>query len=148
MSMLNMYNEIKTIHPNYVIIIKSGTFFETLNNDSYILSNICNYKIKDKTNYIECGFPKIVLPKVLSKLEQKKVNYIVLDSSDNYDELERYNHEDLNKYDYYLEKGKREYKRKLTIEEFNNYLIQNVERKFMDKLLSQIGELIDKSREI
>ena len=148
MSMINVYNEIKKVHSNYVILIKSGTFYETLNNDAYIISNLLDYKIKDKTNYIQCGFPIIALTKIINKLEQKKISYIVLDSRDNYDELERYNFESLNKYEHYLEKGKREYKRKNKINEYTNYLIQNIERKFMDKLLNDIGEEIDKSREI
>ncbi len=148
MSMLNVYNEIKKVHPDFVLLIKSGTFYEILENDAYVLSNISGYKIVDKTNYQLCGFPSNVLAKVTNKLEQKSINYIVLDSRDNYDELERCDYEKLNKYEHYLEKGKREVKRKNIIQEYNQYLEQNIERKFMDKLLKDIGKLIDKTREI
>ena len=146
--MLNVYNEIKKVHPDFVLLIKSGTFYEILENDAYVLSNISGYKIVDKTNYQLCGFPSNVLAKVTNKLEQKSINYIVLDSRDNYDELERCDYKKLNKYEHYLEKGKREIKRKNIIQEYNQYLEQNIERKFMDKLLKDIGKLIDKTREI
>ncbi len=61
MSMLNVYNEIKKVHPDFVLLIKSGTFYEILENDAYVLSNISGYKIVNKTNYQLCGFPSNVL---------------------------------------------------------------------------------------
>lgn len=148
MAMINIYEEVKKIHPKYVVLIKAGTFYEALENDAYIINNLFDYIIKDKSYYLQAGFPKVILPKVVNTLEDKKINYLILDKADNYDELERTNYEKLNRYDYYLEKGKREYKRLTKIKNYNEYLKNNVERKFMDKLLSDIGKIIDKSREI
>lgn len=148
MAIVNVYEEVKKVHPKYVVLIKTGTFYETLQDDAYIINNLFGYAIKDKSSYVQAGFPKVVLPKVENTLEDKKINYLVLDRADNYDELERTDYEKLNKYDHFLEKGKREYKRLEKIEKYNKYLKNNIERKFMDKLLSNIGGLIDKSREI
>lgn len=148
MAIINVYEEVKKIHPKYVVLIKSGTFYEALENDAYIINNLFGYVIKDKSYYVQTGFPKVILPKVVNTLEDKKISYLILDQSDNYDELEHTDYENLNKYDFYLEKGKRESKRQEKIEKYCKYLKNNVERKFMDKLLSDIGDLIDKSREI
>ena len=148
MAMINIYEEVKKIHPKYVVLIKSGTFYEALENDAYIINNLFDYVIKDKSRYLQAGFPKVILPKIINTLEDKKINYLILDKADNYDELEKVNYENLNKYDRYLEKGKREHKRLQKIKNYNEYLKNNIERKFMDKLLVDIGKLIDKSREI
>ena len=47
-----------------------------------------------------------------------------------------------------MERKTKDEKNLIKINKFNEYLRNNVERRFMDKLLSDIGGLIDKSREI
>ena len=122
MAIINVYEEVKKIHPKYVVLIKVGTFYEALENDAYIINNLFDYVIKNKSYYLQAGFPKVILPKIVSTLEEKKINYLILDKADNYDELEKINYEKLNKYDFYLEKGKREHKRLQKINKFNEYL--------------------------
>ena len=79
MSTIYMIKNIKELLPEYVVLVKIGTFYEVYNNDSYIISYLFNYKIKtlidgDKN----CGFPTGALNKVLSTLENKSINYIVV----------------------------------------------------------------------
>ena len=38
-----------------------------------------------KDNIQTCGFPKNAIPKVMSKLEQKKINFIIVDTRNNYE---------------------------------------------------------------
>ena len=40
---------IKEIHPNYMILFKSGEFYKAFGKDAYILSNLFNYQIITKT---------------------------------------------------------------------------------------------------
>ena len=37
MAIINIYEEVKKIHPKYVVLIKAGTFYEALENDAYII---------------------------------------------------------------------------------------------------------------
>lgn len=72
-----MIKTIKEIHAKDICMFKIGTFYHTYNRDSYILSYIFGYKIKELgANHKECGFPEIALPRVLLN---QKINYIVLD---------------------------------------------------------------------
>ncbi len=38
-----------------------------------------------KDNIQTCGFPKNAIPKIMSKLEQKKINFIIVDTRNNYE---------------------------------------------------------------
>ena len=46
MSVIQMTQRIKQIHPEYVIIYKVGAFCNTFGKDSYIISSIFNYELK------------------------------------------------------------------------------------------------------
>ena len=43
-----MVRNIKELFPDYIVLIKIGTFYETYNDDSKIISYLFNYKIKTK----------------------------------------------------------------------------------------------------
>ena len=60
MSTIYMVKNIKELFPEYVLLVKIGTFYESYNHDAYIISYLFNYKMKtlidgDKN----CGFPFI-----------------------------------------------------------------------------------------
>jgi len=73
------YNKYKEIYTEYLIFIKSGNFYLVLNNDAIVMNTIFKYKIKESTNFIKVGFPITSLEKILSKLDEIKVNYLVVD---------------------------------------------------------------------
>lgn len=95
--MLKTYNEIKERYPKSVIMIKSGIFFECLNDDAKILNKVFGYKIKQLHKYIRVGFPISSLNKITSKLREKEINYIII--IDGVLTKEKFNH---NKYNDYL----------------------------------------------
>lgn len=95
--MLKTYNEIKESYPKSVILIKSGSFFECLNDDAIVMNNIFGYKIKKLHKYIRVGFPISSLNKITSKLREKEINYIII--IDGVLTKEKFNH---NKYNDYL----------------------------------------------
>lgn len=52
--------------------------------------NLFNYKIKNlSNNNITCGFPLISLNKVKYILDKKYINYLTIDKSHNYEEIEK-----------------------------------------------------------
>ena len=64
-----MVREIKEIHPEYLVIVKSGTFFCVYGKDACILSYLFGYQVKDVEDTITCGFPVALFKKVQAKLE-------------------------------------------------------------------------------
>ncbi len=66
--------------PKTLLIFKVGAFCESYGKDSYILSYLFNYQIKPKgkDNISKIGFSKKAIPRVLSKLEEHKIDYLVV----------------------------------------------------------------------
>ena len=149
MSIMNMAENIKQIHPNMVICYRTGEFYSAYGKDSYILSDIFNYKInKIQNNIPRCGFPKNAIKKVMSKLEEKKIDYMFLDVKNNYDVEEKMNNGNLNNYAKILEKSYRKVKTKHKIENIMDILKAQIdEPNFMDKL-NKIEDIINENREI
>ena len=57
MKVVDLYNTYKDNYKEYVVFIKIGNFYETYNNDAYIISKIMNYKVKNISNNVRVGFP-------------------------------------------------------------------------------------------
>ncbi len=86
--MKEKYEKIKNEYLEYVVFIKSGKFYITFNKDAYIVGGIFNYKIINS----KVGFPINSLAKVINKLENMKINYIVdNDEKKNFKNLNNYN---------------------------------------------------------
>ena len=106
MSVLNMAKNIKQIHPDSVICYRTGKFYSVYGKDSYILSNIFNYKIDKIQNDIpKCGFPINASKRVMAKMEEEKIDYIFLDVKNNYDVEEKNSNGNLNNYTKILEES-------------------------------------------
>lgn len=73
------YNLYKSTYKEYLIIIKSGNFYLCLNEDALILHQLFKYKIVESTNFIKVGFPLLNVTKITKGLDDKKINYIVVD---------------------------------------------------------------------
>lgn len=68
MSVINMAKNIKDVHPDFIVCFKVGSFYHVYGKDSYIISYLFNYNIKEvKENIATVGFPKNVVVKVMSK---------------------------------------------------------------------------------
>ena len=132
MKVVNIVKAIKQIHPEYIVLIKIGKFYYSYSKDAYIVSYIFNYKLN----------------KIMAKLEENKINYIVIDRRNNYEVDEKINNGNLNKYNFYLEKSKRYINQKNRIEEIYNYLVYNIEKNENNKLIKEIESLINERRKI
>jgi len=82
---------------DYVIIFERGTFCNVYYEDSYIVSYLMDYKIKQLGTDVSCGFPKSGLNKVRIALENKKINFMIVDRRHSFEEDDKVEFEE-NKY--------------------------------------------------
>lgn len=80
MKLYDMYLEKKKIFPLYLIMIQSGNFYEVYGEDALILNKIFNYKVKKVSGSFRVGFPLIALNKVIKKLNELKINYVIVEN--------------------------------------------------------------------
>lgn len=140
---------IKEIHPKDVCVFKIGAFYHTYNRDAYILSYLFNYKIKDLgSNHKECGFPETALARVMARLEQKQINYLVIDRRNDYDVDNQEDYKNLNQYEKYYEKAKKHINLKNRIDHIMQFLNENMEKENFIKILGRMEELMYEGREI
>lgn len=143
MGIIEMVKTIKKVESKSIILIEIGKFIYSYGKDAYIISYIFNYKIKilkENNNTYVCAFPRDKLKKIMATLENKKINYLILDRKNNYREDEKYDNKNLNRYDEYLEKSIKYVKRKNQIDEINNYLDEK--RRLLEKLIAKL-KIID-----
>lgn len=124
MGIINIVKNVKEVHKEYVVLVRVGNFYNCYGRDSYISSYLLGYKINILDNNIyNSSFPKSAYNKVLSILEKNKINYITLDKRNNYDVEEENNNKNLNKYNEFYEKAKKEIAKKMRIEKIYKYLL-------------------------
>lgn len=147
--MNEMIKTIKEIHPKFLCMFKIGAFYHVYNRDSYILSYLFNYKIKDLgSNHKECGFPESALPKVMTKLENNKINYLLIDRRNNYDVDREEDYKDLNKYEKNYEKASKYINHKFRIENITQFLNENINEKDFTGILGKMEEIMYERGEI
>lgn len=78
MKVIDLYKENKERYPKYVVLIKVGVFYETYNEDCFVLNNLFGYKIKNICDYYRTGFPINSYSKVIEKLNKTKINYLII----------------------------------------------------------------------
>lgn len=133
--MKEKYETQKNKNLQSIILIKSGNFYITINDDSLIMKELFNYQIiKGKV-----GFPINAIEKVKNKLNNLKINYLIYNKEDDIDK----NEFDNNTYNTILnECKKQEYKdnmKKLLFDRIDYLINDNADnydkiRKFVDEL--------------
>lgn len=81
MKLIDTYNNYKIKYKEYVVLVKSGIFYECFNDDIGIMYSLFSYKIKNNGSNYVVGFPNSSLSKVLNGLEENKINYIVIEDN-------------------------------------------------------------------
>ena len=85
-----MIKGIKQIHSKDVVLVKIGKFYYCYGKDAYMISYFFDYKLNLVENIIySCGFPSQSLSKVIAKLENKKISYLIADRRNNYEVEEK-----------------------------------------------------------
>ena len=144
MSVITIIKEVKKIHKEEVLLVKIGDFYHCFGRDSYIISYLFNYKLrKTKENYYTCGFPEKSIGKVENVLVNKKINYIILDSRDNYNIDVYENYKNLNNYTSVLEKAKKNIKIKEEISLIYNKLKKKINDVDIYDKIRSINKIIE-----
>lgn len=129
--MYDKYMDIKNDNIDSIIMIKVGNFYHIYDNDMIIINYLFKYKIIDD----RVGFPVSAINKVINKLKKLEINYYIDDTNfykfDNNNYLEIY------------EKSKTYYELSLEIDNIYNYLMNNIERKYIKRLITKMWEIID-----
>ena len=143
MSTINMVKTIKRIHKSCVIAVKIGNFYHVYGKDAYIFSYLLGYKIVEKEGIPCCGFPINAISKVENILEKRKINYVVVDRRNNYEEEEKNINKQENNYDKIFEKSKQTIEIILKIQKINQFLIQHKEDEKIEKILERMEKIIN-----
>lgn len=123
-----MHKTLKELFPDYIVLIKIGTFYEAYGDDANILSFLFSYKIRTVGENISCGFPINSLNRIISILDRKSINYLVVDKSHNYEEEMKQNYKRKNKYNEILKETSKYIDIISRIEKIKNYLMLNDSR--------------------
>lgn len=148
MSVLKMAEQIKKIHPDFIVLYKIGIFYHAYGKDSYIISSKFNYNIKQNNNINDCGFSNNVINKVKSKLEDNKINYMLVDPRNNYDVDEKQDFGNLNNYEKEFKKSYLIIKRRREIEKISERLNYLIEKEEFKNIIRKIEDVLDENGEI
>lgn len=139
-----MIKVIKEIHPKSVILVKAGKFYHAYGKDSYILAYLFHYKIRNSdNNCATCGFPENAIYKIQSNLENRKINYLCVLSSHNYEIMEEMNYKNNNQYDLVFLKANQYMKLKKKADTVYDKLLQNLKNQKINEKINQIEEILN-----
>ena len=120
---------------NYVLLREIGKFVSVFDEDSIIISYLMGYKIVNS----KVGFPSNVLVKVINKLEDNNINYLIK-YKDNKEDKKDFNTN--NNYKKILEKGKKV----LELREMKDNItpkLEILEIEKLEKIVKYINEVVN-----
>ena len=82
----------------------------------------------------------------MARLEEKKINYILIDRRNNYDVDGKMDFGNLNRYQVTYEKSNKYVNYKKRIEGINNFLLENLENKEFSSILNKVEDVIISER--
>lgn len=149
MNVVSMAEEIKKEHPEEVVCYKMGAFIQSFGKDAYIISCLFDYNVKEiKGTVPSCGFPKRAISKVCAKLEQKKINYVIIDTKNDYKIEEKSGNKNLNEYRKILEKAEKYVKVRKRIRIIEQELLKQAEKENIMEKIRKIEEVTYENRKI
>ena len=119
-------------------MVKVGNFYRVYGKDAYIIAYLFKYKISEENDIMVSGFPTSSIKKVEARLENKKINYIVLDRKDNYAVNERTDFKNLNTYQKHFNLSKTYVSNVRRIENINEHLLSLASKEELKILLKDI----------
>lgn len=106
MKLIDTYYNYKLKYKEYVVLLKSGIFYECFNDDIGIIYSLFHYKIKNNGSNYVVGFPNNFLSKICNILENNNINYIIVDK-DNI--IDKYKSKNNNYSKYYIDPNRLQY---------------------------------------
>lgn len=146
MAIINMVRNIKEVHKEDLLCFKVGNFCQCYGKDTYIMQYLFEYNIKQtKDNVLNCGFPLQALRKVEAKLEQNKINYIVLDTKNEYSVMDSEDYKNLNKYQEFINKSTKYVRVRKRVSRIQNMLICQFDSEKIDEKIEEIEKIVYES---
>ena len=137
------------ISPDFIICYKVGAFIQVFGKDAYIISYIFNYNIKKtKEDIATCGFPKQIIPRICAKLEQRKINYMIIDTRNNYDVDEKFDNKNLNQYEKIFIDAYKYIKIKNKILHLQEELLNRIDKENVIEKIKKIEEIVYENRKV
>lgn len=140
MKLIDNYIAIKNRNNDSIVMIRSGVFYETFNDNAYIINYLFNYKIKKLSNCIMVGFPISIIGNIKEKLNNEQLNYVIADNGNNY--RSNKNKDNNVKYEVLLDVSKKTYLIDTEIKDIQHKLDILKKSKSIDEILSKIKEII------
>ena len=134
--MLEKYYMYKPKYKEYILMIKSGNFYEIIGKDALIMNDIFGYKISKISNTLKCGFPINSLDKVEKTLENHHINFVVIENTNHQTCFKNNNYK---KYGFEVDDVMYNF---LRIDKITKYLNENVLNKNVGKILDEMEKLI------
>lgn len=148
MSVINVVKNIKAIHKADVVLIKNGKFYNVYGKDSYIISYLFGYKLKKVEDIYVCGFPYNSLNFVIAKLEENKINYLIIDKKNNYEVDCISDNKNLNRYYKYFEKAKQYVNYKIRLDNIYDFMLSNINKSNFKELIMKLEKVINEGRKV
>lgn len=148
MGIINMIQTMKLVHKLDIVLVKIGNFYQVYGKDAYIISYLFGYKLKKVENTKMCGFPLSSVNKIIATLEDKKINYLIIDRRNNYEVEERLDNKNLNNYTKSFEKAKKYISYKTRIDNVNNFLLENINKADFNDIIRKMEDVINERGKI
>ena len=133
----------KQIENEAILCFKSGSFYHCYGKDSYIISYLFGYKINTVNGNIPtCGFPVNSLNRIMAKLEQNKIDYLVIEPRRNYDVEEKMEFKNLNTYNEVYEKAHEYIRVANRINEIAQTLKDNIGKEETIEKIRKVEEIV------
>lgn len=143
MGVENVIKVMKEIHPERIILVKIGTFYHQYGKDACIMSYLFGYQMKIvEKNLYTCGFPKAALNKIMAKLEENEISYMVINKSENYEMQEENDFKSKNRYVEYYAKAHKYITKKNKIDAIYNYLLENINDVNIKDKINRVEEVL------
>ena len=84
----------------------------------------------------------------MAVLENKKINYILIDTRNNYDIDVKEDNKNLNKYEAIFEKAHKNIRAKVRIEKIAEELIKNIEKEDFKQKIKKVEEIVYEARKV
>ena len=143
MKITKIVKTMKEVNSDKLLLLKIGNFYYQYGKDAYIIAYVFGYKIKIlEENIPFSAFPKTVLNKVITKLEDNKISYFIADKSQNYEVIEEENFKKENTYINYYNKAHKYISKKNKIKNIYIYLLKNIDKEDIKEKISKIEEIL------